>query len=197
MCLCIEGGLYAVPYAIGMADEWSSKSWAKTISKADFYGYFKEWNETSQNVVKMIADQPEVTIYSEWESAIAPIYRKGVVCMAGDAAHAPVPWGAHGAAMAIEDCLIISRLLSLAKGPEEVPNAFQAYEQTRMPRTQGIIKASREIGNIFCGKVPAVGLDARKMAPLLAERAVFMRGVDMDEHLADALRRFRESRASL
>lgn len=78
--------------------------------------------------------------------------------------------GAHGAAMAIEDSLVISILLSLAKGPGDIAPAFRVYEQVRMPRTQGVVNASREIGNIFCGKIPEVGLDAIKMAPLLMGR---------------------------
>ena len=64
-----------------------------------------------------------------------------------------------------------------------------------MPRTQGIIKASREIGNIFCGKIPEIGLDAMKMAPLLIEKAIFMRGIDMETHVNDAVARFEQEKA--
>nr|POE49052.1 6-methylsalicylic acid decarboxylase ata [Quercus suber] len=191
----LYNGEQAAPYAIGMTEKWEDKSWSKVISKEEFHAYFAQWNKVSQDVVNMVAEQPEITIYSEWESAIAPTYCKDAICMAGDAAHAPVPWGAHGAAVTIEDSLVISKLLSLVQGPEDVPRAFRAYEQVRMPRTQGIIKASREIGNIFCGKIPEIGLDAMKMAPLLIEKAMFMRGIDMETHVNDAIARFEQGKS--
>nr|POE82295.1 6-methylsalicylic acid decarboxylase ata [Quercus suber] len=186
MCLCIDNGEQAAPYAIGMTEKWEDKSWSRVMSKEEFHDYFAQWNKVSQDVVNMVAEQPEITIYSEWESAIAPTYCKDNICMAGDVRLA-LPF--HS--------LVISKLLNLAKGPEEVPSAFRAYEQVRMPRTQGIIKASREIGNIFCGKIPEIGLDAMKMAPLLIEKAMFMRGIDMEIHVNDAIARFEQGKSSL
>ena len=42
---------------------------------------------------------------------------------------------------------------------------------------------------------PEIGLDAMKMAPLLIEKAIFMRGIDMETHVNDAVARFEQEKA--
>ena len=69
----------------------------------------------------------------------------GRIALAGDAAHAMLPFLAQGAAMAIEDADILAR--ELAEGP--VVEALRRYEALRRPRVQQVWKKARQAGQIY------------------------------------------------
>lgn len=54
--------------------------------------------------------------------------------------------------MSIEDALLLSRLLGKASNPVEATAALKVYDQVRRPRTQHIVKSSRETGEIVMGR---------------------------------------------
>ncbi len=58
--------------------------------------------------------------------------------LVGDAAHAMTPFGAQGAAMAIEDAYVLARCV--AAQPDDLPAAFSQYENQRKPRVTRVIK---------------------------------------------------------
>lgn len=108
----------------------------------------------------------------------------------GDAAHATTPWQGSGAGLAMEDSMILGKLLGAVRSSEEIGTAFQAYSDLRRPRCQKVIDSSRETGQILCGQHPAAGLDPGKMRDILMSRWEHIHGLDHDEHEAEALRRF-------
>ena len=59
----------------------------------------------------------------------------------GDAAHAMLPFAAQGAAMAIEDAVVLSELV--AAGQDDMPTALAAYERLRRPRVRKVIARGR------------------------------------------------------
>jgi 2-polyprenyl-6-methoxyphenol hydroxylase-like FAD-dependent oxidoreductase len=61
----------------------------------------------------------------------------------GDAAHASSPHIAQGAAMAIEDAVVLADLLA---GQEDVAAALQAFERRRFPRCKFVQDLSRKTG---------------------------------------------------
>jgi salicylate hydroxylase len=63
----------------------------------------------------------------------------------GDAAHAMAPYGAQGAAMAIEDAWVMAACL--AKNRDDAPAAITAYEALRRPRIRRV--AARTASNRF------------------------------------------------
>ncbi|MFJ3216729.1 FAD-dependent monooxygenase [Kitasatospora sp. NPDC086801] len=66
----------------------------------------------------------------------------GRIALAGDAAHASTPHLAQGAAMAVEDALVLARSLDAA---EAVPAALAAWEERRRPRAMWVQALSRAI----------------------------------------------------
>lgn len=68
----------------------------------------------------------------------------------GDAAHASTPWQGSGAALAIEDAVILAALLAHATTPKEIPAAFAAFDALRRPRGDQLVLNSRETGSLFC-----------------------------------------------
>ncbi|MFC6067077.1 FAD-dependent oxidoreductase [Streptomyces ochraceiscleroticus] len=96
-------------------------------------------------------------------------WHRGRVVLAGDAAHCCPPTLAQGAAMSLEDALVLAELLT---GAEQWDDAlFQAYYDRRIPRVRAVVEASVQIGQwqldgVRDADVP--GLMARTM-PLLKE----------------------------
>ncbi|WP_030253853.1 FAD-dependent oxidoreductase [Streptomyces violens] len=96
-------------------------------------------------------------------------WHRGRVVLAGDAAHCCPPTLAQGAAMSLEDALVLAELLT---GAEQWDDAlFQAYYDRRIPRVRAVVDASVQIGQwqldgVRNADVP--GVMARTM-PLLKE----------------------------
>jgi salicylate hydroxylase len=63
------------------------------------------------------------------------------ITLLGDAAHPMLPFLGQGAATAIEDGYILAR--ELARSPDDIQSALQAYESVRIPRTARIQIAAR------------------------------------------------------
>ena len=67
----------------------------------------------------------------------------GRVTLLGDACHPMTPYMAQGAAMALEDAVVVSRLLGDIDDRTEIPTAFQRFEATRKARTSRVQLTSR------------------------------------------------------
>lgn len=84
-----------------------------------------------------------------WPGAdLAPLPRwsNGRIVLAGDAAHATLPFLAQGAVMSLEDAVVLGRAVAGQPGLEA---AFAAYEAERKPRTARIQDQSRKMGRIY------------------------------------------------
>ncbi|HSZ40210.1 MAG TPA: FAD-dependent monooxygenase [Trebonia sp.] len=76
-----------------------------------------------------------------------PSFHVGRVAFLGDAAHPMTPNLGQGACQALEDAVVLSRLLAGAAGAAgAVPAALRQYSAVRMPRTRMIVKRSRQAG---------------------------------------------------
>ena len=78
---------------------------------------------------------------------LAPLDRwsTGSVTLAGDAAHAMLPFVGQGAAQGIEDAAVLAAVLDTHDAPEA---AFRQYEQCRKSRAEGFVAASRRLGRL-------------------------------------------------
>jgi 2-polyprenyl-6-methoxyphenol hydroxylase-like FAD-dependent oxidoreductase len=83
-----------------------------------------------------------------------PSWNKGCVTLMGDSAHPTLPNLGQGAAMGIEDALVLGKLLGsltehVSATPEpdslrkHIPTVLQAYEKLRLPRTARLVAQSR------------------------------------------------------
>jgi FAD-dependent urate hydroxylase len=94
---------------------------------------------------KWIRDLIEATpeVLGPWplhELDAMPRWSDGRVCLLGDAAHAMSPSAGQGAAMAIEDAMVLAKCLREANDPV---HAFEAFERERRPRVDAIAKQAR------------------------------------------------------
>ncbi|HET9563800.1 MAG TPA: FAD-dependent monooxygenase [Mycobacterium sp.] len=80
---------------------------------------------------------PNGAVYvSPIEEVILDEWARGSVLLIGDAAHATSPNMAQGAAMALEDGLVLAECLAAAGG---VPEALVRFQARRRPRTQWVL----------------------------------------------------------
>jgi FAD-dependent urate hydroxylase len=71
------------------------------------------------------------------EEVVLDSWSHGAVLLIGDAAHATSPNMAQGAAMALEDAIVLAESLTAAAS---VPDALAAYEHRRRPRTDWVLR---------------------------------------------------------
>ena len=79
-----------------------------------------------------------------------PRWREGNTTLLGDAAHPMLPFLGLGAAMAIEDAMILARALAASPDAE----GLDLYESIRRPRVRHIAELSRIQGEISQARNP-------------------------------------------
>lgn len=86
---------------------------------------------------------PEDVVYSRISQVtVEEPWHVGRVVLAGDAAHASTPHIAQGAAMAVEDALVLAQSLDTAP---DVATALDAWEERRRPRAMWVQAMSRAV----------------------------------------------------
>ena len=113
--------------------------------------------------------------------------------MMGDAAHSMTPFQGQGAGQAVEDALVLQTLLGKVKDVSQIPNAYEAYDQIRRPRTQRIVDTSRESGRLNSMMLPGVGSDIVKMGEKLRTHMHWIWNRDMVAQNEEAVKLFEES----
>jgi salicylate hydroxylase len=87
-------------------------------------------------------------------------WTKGNITLLGDAAHPMLQYLAQGACMATEDAVVLAD--KVAASPDDLPNAFHAYEQDRYLRTGRTQIMARVYGEFYHAR--GVAAELRDMA---------------------------------
>lgn len=125
-------------------------------------------------------------------------YCRGRVCLVGDAAHATTPHMGAGAGMAIEDALVLGRLLGAnairrdgggggGGGGDDIARVFRAYDGARRARTQAVVRESRDNVARFAAVSRARGEELERLRVESHDRFGLVFDFDLDQSLADAL----------
>ena len=108
-------------------------------------------------------------------------YAYGAVALAGDAAHGSTPHHGAGAAMGIEDALVLATLLAQASGhlslsgatvqkSKVIEDVFQVYDAVRRGRSQWLVWSSRYQSALDKGEIEGIERDRVKYVESTAER---------------------------
>jgi 2-polyprenyl-6-methoxyphenol hydroxylase-like FAD-dependent oxidoreductase len=101
------------------------------------------------------AGQLELAGDSTYDLPHVPTWWAGRTVLVGDAAHAPSPSSGQGAAMALEDAVVLARCLA-AEGPA----GLAAYERARRERVEAIVRSgARSSSAKIPGRVGRVVLE--------------------------------------
>ncbi|MFE7414848.1 FAD-dependent monooxygenase [Streptomyces laurentii] len=89
-------------------------------------------------------ENPAGVVYSRISQVtVEEPWHVGRIVLAGDAAHASAPQLAQGAAMAVEDAVVLAESLDAHEG--DVPAALKAWEERRRPRAMWVQALSRAL----------------------------------------------------
>ncbi|MFG2799929.1 FAD-dependent oxidoreductase [Streptomyces pseudovenezuelae] len=102
-------------------------------------GYGGHWPE----IVKHIDDPAKVNYTWYHRLLVEGSWHRGRVVLIGDAVHSCPPTLAQGAAMSLEDALVLSELLTGTDDWDD--QLFRAFYERRMPRVRPVVDASVQI----------------------------------------------------
>jgi salicylate hydroxylase len=130
----------AVEYPTLEAESWTTaRPWAEM--RDDFLG----WNPM---IGAIIEAAPRGECYRWVLKNRTPVrnWSTRFATLMGDAAHPTLPYMAQGAAMAIEDALVLARALDM---DAEIPAALDRYQRNRVDRTARVVTESTENRKLF------------------------------------------------
>jgi 2-polyprenyl-6-methoxyphenol hydroxylase-like FAD-dependent oxidoreductase len=122
------------------ADWMTKESWSATGDLGEMRAAFASFHS---DVQKVLAAAPQVHKWGIYERDPLPTWSKGNVVLLGDACHPMTPYMASGAAMALEDAVVLARAIDEA---DTLEAAFRLYEQTRKPRAS-LVQAGSSANN--------------------------------------------------
>ena len=121
---------------------WETESWTVRSDVAELKDEFREFAPAVQQIIR--ATPPELCYkWGLFDREPLPEWSRGHATLAGDAAHPMLPFLGQGAAMAIEDAMLLARAIEAANTIEE---AFERYELARRERTTFVMLKSRISG---------------------------------------------------
>ena len=113
--------------------EWKIESWSEPGTVEEYLADYPGWHPDVHEYISNI-DAP-----FRWALFARPpmqVWTKGRMTLLGDACHPTLPFLAQGAAMAIEDGLMLARALEAYDDPE---NALLRYQDARVERTSRMV----------------------------------------------------------
>ncbi|MFG2957571.1 FAD-dependent oxidoreductase [Streptomyces sp. NPDC048291] len=103
-------------------------------------GYGGVWPEITEHIT-----DPKQVHYTWFDRLLVEgSWHRGRVVLIGDAAHCCPPTLAQGAAMSLEDALVLAELLGGGRDWDD--ELLQAYYDRRVPRVRTVVEASVQIG---------------------------------------------------
>lgn len=149
VCLWLCPGGHVVHYPVrgGQAmnivavkgSSWNSQRWSEPALRDELNPLFAY----SCDALRALTLHP--IVWTKWAGADlepSPIWSRGRVALIGDAAHASLPFLAQGAAMSLEDAVVLARTLRR----NGIADGFELYVRLRYARTRRLTLASRKAG---------------------------------------------------
>lgn len=123
-------------------DAWTDEGWSLPADPAELRALFSGWHEEADDMIEGLC-RSGVFKWGLFGRAELPKWQQGRVTLVGDAAHPMLPFLGQGAAMAIEDGVLLARALSTALDKElGVEAGLACYERLRHGRACNTVKRS-------------------------------------------------------
>ena len=125
--------------------------WDRTAKIEDVEKEFSSFHETYLKALRHASDK-DCLVWRASDLPTLPTWRSpsGKVLILGDAAHAILPTGAQGAAMAVEDSAALVECIGRATHQSDIPKVLEAFETIRKPRTDFMQRFARSRKAMFC-----------------------------------------------
>ena len=130
---------------IGFArsDSWVEDGWNTPATREEVLEKFAGWHDS---IATLVHATPEDRIIKWGLFGRDPLktFVQGPVALIGDAAHPMLPFMGQGAAMAIEDGMVIARCIAESSSVDE---ALARYDTARVARTSMVMEESEKGGD--------------------------------------------------
>jgi len=124
---------------------WRRESWTDRADPAELRAAFQGWHPVVQEIIGAV----EVALkWALFDREPQPRWSDGAVTLLGDACHPMLPYGAQGAAQAMEDAVVLAACLG-DPAAADVPAALVRYQALRHDRTARVQAISRGNGVRF------------------------------------------------
>ena len=131
--------------AIARTERTGREGWFNRSTYGEFASEFAGWHEDVIGLVRH-APQDGLFTWALFDRDPLPRWSTGRVVLAGDAAHPMLPFLGLGAALGLEDAVVLARSLE-RHGPG--PAALERYEAARVARCAGALRDSRTQGALY------------------------------------------------
>jgi len=192
----ISGGdiMNVVAFGTKADGKWEDAEWVKPLDRQAMERDFEGWVEATRQILSLM-QKPDC--WALFQHPPAPTYYKNRVCMLGDSAHAGPPHNGAGAGQAIEDALVMSRVMAQVYDGGEITRAFAAFDEVRRPRSQRQVQVSYESGLLYDLQLPGIMDDWDKVREKLATKQQFIWEHDLEADVREVERIFREETSKL
>jgi len=134
-------------------DAWTGEGWSERCSIEELQALFEGWHPDVQGLARN-APAEATAKWALYDRDPLDSWVQGHVALLGDAAHPMLPFLGLGAAMAIEDAVVLGRAFGKTGN---VAEALALYERARVERASLMLLESRRQGQAFsegpCGAV--------------------------------------------
>jgi salicylate hydroxylase len=129
---------------VAIVDEvWDRPGWSAVGDRAEITRRFQNWPLRARHLLAAPVSWQKFAVTRI--NPNAP-WSDGRLALLGDAAHAMAPYLAQGAAMAMEDAVVLAATL---RGASDIPAALRAYETARKARVNKVAKAADQTGRAY------------------------------------------------
>ena len=112
-------------------DQWRGEGWSNRVNMTEWLDEYAGWHDDVTSGIAATTDDSRMA-WGLFARDPLPTIISGRIALLGDAAHPMLPFMGQGAAMAIEDGVMIGRAFAAS---DSVTEAFARYEAARKPRT--------------------------------------------------------------
>jgi len=136
----VRGGSLVNFVGLTERDDWREEGWSIRATVKEMLEEYGDWY---QGVRTIIAATPADGLFKWALFDREPLaeWTRGRVTLIGDAAHPMLPFLGQGAAMGIEDGMLIARAFAAAGSIDE---ALRRYVEARLPRANWVMTESRK-----------------------------------------------------
>lgn len=141
----LRGGSLVNFVGLTERNDWREEGWSIRASIEEMLREYEGWYEDVRSIIRAT---PEGGLY-KWalfDRAPLPQWTSGRVTLLGDAAHPMLPFLGQGAAMGIEDGMVIARAFAAA---DSIDEALRRYVEARLPRANWVMQESRETARSY------------------------------------------------
>jgi salicylate hydroxylase len=140
----IRHGAVVNAVAFVRTDQWTGEGWSTSFEPEELLRHFEGWHEDVLGLIRQ-APRDSARKWALFDRDPLPAWTKGRVTLLGDAAHPMLPFLGLGAAMGVEDGVVLAR--ALTQGLDDL-DALRRYEMVRRPRTAKVQLGSRREGEL-------------------------------------------------